>query len=66
LIPTDPTGGGFAVRENSNGTMNINGVEVAVFIDKENKYGGNGLNQDRYGDGVRRWWLWCGCKRKPS
>ncbi len=46
---TDPTGGGFAVRESSNGTMNINGVEVAIFIDKENKYGGNGLNQDRYG-----------------
>ena len=46
---TDPTGSGFAVRESSNGTMNINGVEVAIFIDKENKYGGNGLNQDRYG-----------------
>ena len=46
---TDPTGGGFAVRESSNGTMNVNGVEIPVFIDKENKYGGNGLNQDRYG-----------------
>jgi len=46
---SDPTGGGFAVRESSNGTMNIDGVEIPVFIDKENKYGGNGLNQDRYG-----------------
>jgi len=46
---SDPTGGGFAVRESSNGTMNVNGVEIPVFIDKENKYGGNGLNQDRYG-----------------
>jgi hypothetical protein len=46
---TDPTGGGFAVRENSNGTMNVNGIEIPVFIDKTNKYGGNGLNQDRYG-----------------
>ena len=46
---SDPTGGGFAVRESSNGTMNIDNVEIPVFIDKENKYGGNGLNQDRYG-----------------
>jgi len=46
---TDPTGGGFAVRESSNGTMNVNGIEIPVFIDKTNKYGGNGLNQDRYG-----------------
>ena len=49
---TDPTGGGFAVRESSNGTMNVNGVEIPVFIDKTNKYGGNGLNQDRYGDAL--------------
>jgi hypothetical protein len=45
----DPTGSGFAVRETANGTMNIGGVEVPVFIDRENKYGGNGLTQDRYG-----------------
>ena len=45
----DPTGSGFAVRETSNGTMNIGGVAVPVFIDRENKYGGNGLTQDRYG-----------------
>jgi hypothetical protein len=45
----DPTGSGFAVRETANGTMNVGGVEVPVFIDRENKYGGNGLTQDRYG-----------------
>jgi hypothetical protein len=36
----DPTGSGFAVRETSNGTMNIGGVAVPVFIDRENKSGG--------------------------
>ena len=46
----DPTGAGFAVREKTNGTMNIAGREVPVFIDYSNKYGGNGLNQDRYGN----------------
>ena len=45
----DPTGSGFAVRETANGTMNVGGVEVPVFIDRNNKYGGNGLTQDRYG-----------------
>ena len=45
----DPTGSGFAVRETANGTMNVGGVEVPVFIDRDNKYGGNGLTQDRYG-----------------
>ncbi len=45
----DPTGSGFAVRETANGTMNLNNVEIPVFIDRENKYGGNGLTQDRYG-----------------
>ena len=45
----DPTGSGFAVRETANGTMNIGGVEVPVFIDRENKYGGNGLTQDKHG-----------------
>ena len=45
----DPTGSGFAVRETANGTMNVGGVEVPVFIDKNNDYGGNGLTQDRYG-----------------
>ena len=46
----DPTGAGFAVREKTNGTMNIAGREVPVFIDHTNKYGGNGLTQDRYGN----------------
>jgi hypothetical protein len=46
---TDPTGNGFAVRDNATGTMNISGMEIPVFIDVEDKYGGNGLNQDRYG-----------------
>ena len=46
---TDPLGNGFAVRDNATGTMNINGMEIPVFIDVEDKYGGNGLNQDRYG-----------------
>jgi hypothetical protein len=45
----DPTGSGFAVRETANGTMNVGGVEVPVFIDRNNDYGGNGLTQDRYG-----------------
>ena len=45
----DPTGSGFAVRETANGTMTIGGVEIPVFVDRENKYGGNGLTQDRYG-----------------
>ena len=45
----DPTGSGFAVRETANGTMTIGGVEIPVFVDRDNKYGGNGLTQDRYG-----------------
>jgi hypothetical protein len=48
----DPTGAGFAVRERSNGSMMMGGVEVPVFIDYDNKYGGNGLNQDRYGNSL--------------
>jgi len=48
----DPTGSGFAVRERANGTMTLGGVEVPVFVDRENKYGGNGLTQDRHGAGL--------------
>ena len=43
------TGSGFAVRERSNGTMMLNGVEVPIFVDYDNKYGGNGIFQDRDG-----------------
>ena len=46
----DPTGAGFAVREPTNHVMNIAGREVPVFVDYNNKYGGNGLTQDRYGN----------------
>ena len=46
----DPTGAGFAVREKTNHVMNIEGREVPIFVDYNNKYGGNGLNQDRYGN----------------
>ena len=44
------TGSGFAVREKSNGTMMLNGVEVPVFVDYDNKYGGNNIFQDRDGN----------------
>jgi hypothetical protein len=48
----DPTGSGFAVRERANGTMTVGGVDVPVFVDRENKYGGNGLTQDKHGAGL--------------
>ena len=48
----DPTGAGFSVRERSNGSMMMGGIEVPVYIDYDNKYGGNGLNQDRYGNSL--------------
>ena len=48
----DPTGAGFAVRERSNNIMLIGGQEVPVFVDYDNKYGGNSLNQDRYGNAL--------------
>ena len=43
------TGAGFAVRERSNATMMLNGVEVPIFVDYDNKYGGNNMFQDRSG-----------------
>jgi len=49
----DPTGAGFAVREKTNHVMNIEGREVPIFVDYNNKYGGNGLTQDRYGNELR-------------
>ena len=45
----DETGNGFTVREGMNGTMNIRGKELPVFIDHEDKYGGNGMQQERFG-----------------
>jgi len=47
----DPAGGygGFTVNESPNGTMIINGMQVDVFYDRENKYGGNDVIQDRDG-----------------
>jgi hypothetical protein len=48
----DPTGSGFAVRERANGTMTVGGVDVPVFVDRENKYAGNGLTQDKHGAGL--------------
>ena len=32
--------------------MTVGGVDVPVFVDRENKYGGNGLTQDKHGAGL--------------
>jgi hypothetical protein len=46
------TGSGFAVRDGANGTAIIGGVEVPVFVDRDDKYNGNSFTQDRHGNAL--------------
>ena len=52
---SDPAGGygAFTVNERSNGVMIIDGKEVPVFYDYENKFGGNDVIQDRDGSTIQ-------------
>ena len=52
---SDPAGGygAFTVNERANGVMIIDGKEVPVFYDYENKFGGNNVIQDRDGSTIQ-------------